>query len=252
VAGTGTAGDPYLLTSADTSDGSETNIDPSATVNVAGTGTTANPYVLTATAGDGTETIVNGSATVSINGLGSTGNPYIPSIPNGAITTSEILNRTVLNEDIAPGAAIDGSKINPNFTSGITTTGGLSVGADIFLNGFMVQPDYVFQKYFLGNSILDPNYEFKKLSEIEDFIKQNKHLPGVQSEAAIKEQGFWNLGEASRINLEKIEELFLHTIEQEKKIKALESANQAINTEMEALKTQMEEIKKMLVEKKQE
>ena len=113
-------------------------------------------------------------------------------------------------------------------------------------------PDYVFQKYFLGNSILNPNYEFKELSEIEKFVKENNHLPDIKSAAAIKKQGFWDLGEASRINLEKIEELFLHTIEQEKKIKELESTNKNMASEVEALKAQMEEIKKLLLEKTKE
>ena len=110
-------------------------------------------------------------------------------------------------------------------------------------------PDYVFQKYFLGNSILNPNYEFQSLAEIEAFVKENNHLPGIQSAAAIKEQGFWNVSESSRINLEKIEELFLHTIEQEKKIKELQSANTNMSTELEELKAQMAEIKTMLSEK---
>ncbi|WP_282051071.1 hypothetical protein [Maribacter aquivivus] len=110
-------------------------------------------------------------------------------------------------------------------------------------------PDYVFQKYFLGNSILNPNYEFNDLAEIEAFVKENNHLPGIQSAQVVKEQGFWNVSESSRVNLEKIEELFLHTIEQEKKIKELQSTNDNMSTELEALKAQMAEIKTMLLEK---
>ncbi|MGB2761809.1 MAG: hypothetical protein WBC58_17740, partial [Maribacter stanieri] len=86
-------------------------------------------------------------------------------------------------------------------------------------------------------------------AKIEAFVKENKHLPGIQSAQAVKEQGFWNVSESSRVNLEKIEELFLHTIEQEKKIKELKAANTNMQTEMEALKAQMEEIKSMLLEK---
>ena len=112
-----------------------------------------------------------------------------------------------------------------------------------------VHPDYVFQKYFTGISTLNEDYTFKNLTEIEHFVKQNNHLPGVKSAAAIKAQGFWDLGEASRINLEKIEELFLHTIEQEKKIKALESANKTMANEMDLLKEQLEEIKKLVLAK---
>lgn len=101
----------------------------------------------------------------------------------------------------------------------------------------------------MGNSILNPSYEFNDLAEIEAFVKENKHLPGIQSAQAVKEQGFWNVSESSRVNLEKIEELFLHTIEQEKKIKELQKANTNMSLELEALKTQMKEIKTMLLEK---
>ncbi|WP_299326430.1 hypothetical protein [uncultured Maribacter sp.] len=145
--------------------------------------------------------------------------------------------------------------IGPTFATGTAVGARLHVDGDIIADGtisatgYITVPDYVFQKYFLGNSILNPNYEFSNLSEIEKFVKENNHLPGIKSAKEIKEQGFWDLGEASRVNLEKIEELFLHTIEQEKKIKELQSTNDNMSTELEALKAQMTEIKTMLLEK---
>ena len=51
--------------------------------------------------------------------------------------------------------------------------------------------------------------------------------------------------------LEKIEELFLHTIEQEKKIKKLQSDNQKLTRELDSLKEDMEVIKAMLLENSQ-
>ncbi|MEP3373563.1 MAG: hypothetical protein ABJO07_13495, partial [Maribacter dokdonensis] len=176
-------------------------------------------------------------------------------IASNAVSSDEIDDESIVNIDIAPGAAIEGSKINPNFgAQNITTTGDVNA-EDVIVSGSIfrgindLHPDYVFQKYFLGNSILNDDYEFQSLSDIEFFVKEHNHLPGIKSAAAIKEQGFWDLGEASRINLEKIEELFLHTIEQEKKIKELQKANTIMSSELEALKTQMEEIKTMLLEK---
>ena len=139
-------------------------------------------------------------------------------------------------------------RIDP--TQNIIINENLQVGGNVTVTGTHTPvPDYVFQKYFLGNSTLNPNYEFNDLAEIEAFVKENNHLPGIQSAQAVKEQGFWNVSESSRVNLEKIEELFLHTIEQEKKIKELKAANTNMQTEMEALKAQMEEIKSMLLEK---
>ena len=113
-------------------------------------------------------------------------------------------------------------------------------------------PDYVFQNYFDGYSSLKPSYNFSELSQVEAFIKKNKHLPGVTSAAEAKEKGRWNLSASNLQNLEKIEELFLHTIAQEKKIQALESQNQALTNELEAMKTDLELIKKMLMENKKD
>ncbi|NQX81214.1 MAG: hypothetical protein HRT66_04355 [Flavobacteriaceae bacterium] len=59
------------------------------------------------------------------------------------------------------------------------------------------------------------------LAEIEKFTRENNHLPGVPSAKQVKEAGGIVLNRSTEINLEKIEELFLHTIEQEKEIKKL-------------------------------
>ncbi|SKB68766.1 hypothetical protein, partial [Maribacter arcticus] len=180
---------------------------------------------------------------------GSAGNPGYGFYTNG--DTNMGMYRIAADQLGFSTNGLEAMRIDP--TQNIATTGNLSVGGTISttISG-QVHPDYVFQKYYLGNSILNSNYEFTNLSEIEEFVKENNHLPGIKSAAAIKEQGFWDLGEASRINLEKIEELFLHTIEQEKKIKELESSNKNMATEVETLKAQMEEIKKLLLEKTKE
>ena len=124
---------------------------------------------------------------------------------------------------------------------------GITSGADIFLNGNTVVPDYVFQNYFDGHSNLKEDYIFTSLTEIEDFVKKNKHLPGVTSYVQAQKDGFWNLSLSNLQNLEKIEELFLHTIEQEKKIEKLNSENQKLSTELDALRSEMQLIKELLM-----
>lgn len=83
-------------------------------------------------------------------------------------------------------------------------------------------PDYVFQKYYTGESSLKEDYVMPTLEEIEAFTKANHHLPEVPSAAEIKEEGL-QLKEMTTILLQKVEELTLYTIEQEKRIKALEA-----------------------------
>ena len=53
--------------------------------------------------------------------------------------------------------------------------------------------------------------------EIEQYIKQNGHLPEIPSEAEVMQNGI-NLAEMNALLLQKIEELTLYVIELEKKI----------------------------------
>ncbi|WP_123772391.1 beta strand repeat-containing protein [Zobellia sp. OII3] len=128
----------------------------------------------------------------------------------------------------------------------VSTTADISSGGDILLNGNTVVPDYVFQKYFLGSSDLKEDYHFNNLKEIEAFIKKNHHLPGVTSAAKAQEEGHWNLSESNLQNLEKIEELFLYTIEQEKEIHKLKTEKEAMAQELKSIKNDLEEIKALL------
>jgi hypothetical protein len=124
--------------------------------------------------------------------------------------------------------------------------GNVQINGELWIGTTQVMPDYVFEKYFLGNSNLKANYNFQTLSEIESFVKKHHHLPGIKSAAEVKKDGLWNLSESNFQNLEKIEELFLHTIEQEKKIKKLQSEKEALAEELKSLRKDLDEIKTML------
>jgi hypothetical protein len=64
--------------------------------------------------------------------------------------------------------------------------------------------------------------------------KENLHLPGVPSAAERSKRGI-DLGRATEINLEKIEELFLHTIEQQKQIETQNKLIQQLLQRVQAL-----------------
>ncbi|WP_243860481.1 tail fiber protein [Flavobacterium poyangense] len=70
-------------------------------------------------------------------------------------------------------------------------------------------PDYVFAN----------DYKLKSLQEVEDYIKQNSHLPEIPSAKEIEQNGLM-LAEMNMSLLKKIEELTLYSIEQNKKIEA--------------------------------
>lgn len=77
--------------------------------------------------------------------------------------------------------------------------------------------------------VFEENYPLKPIDELESFIKLNKHLPEIPSAMEVEEDGI-DLGEMDAKLLQKIEELTLYIIEQQKQI--------------EALKTEVEELKK--------
>ncbi len=81
-----------------------------------------------------------------------------------------------------------------------------------------IPPDFVFQKYYTGTSSLNNRYIMPTLEEVETFTKKNYHLPEIPSAKEIKEKGL-HLKEMTTLLLQKVEELTLYTIEQEKKIK---------------------------------
>ena len=83
-----------------------------------------------------------------------------------------------------------------------------------------VAPDYVFEKFFNGFSEMMPYYKLISLAELEIFIKENKHLPNVPSAETMQQEGI-SLKEMNLILLQKIEELTLYTLQQQKEIDAL-------------------------------
>ncbi len=66
------------------------------------------------------------------------------------------------------------------------------------------------------------DYDLPKLEDLEKHIKDKKHLPEIASAEQMEKEGV-NVGEFQIKLLQKIEELTLYTIEQNKRIKELES-----------------------------
>jgi len=70
--------------------------------------------------------------------------------------------------------------------------------------------------------VFEPSYKLMKLEEVEKFIKENGHLPQIPSAKEIETNG-GDVGELMKLQMQKIEELTLYIIEQNKRIEALEA-----------------------------
>lgn len=73
---------------------------------------------------------------------------------------------------------------------------------------------------FWADFVFDKNYKLRTLSEVAEYIKINKHLPDVPSTAEVNKEGI-DLAQTQAILLQKVEELTLYVIEQDKKIERL-------------------------------
>lgn len=72
-------------------------------------------------------------------------------------------------------------------------------------------PDYIFEE----------DYPLMTLSDLEQYISKNKHLPNIPSASEVSKDGI-SLGKMNARLLQKIEELTLYLIEQDKRIEMLE------------------------------
>ena len=160
---------------------------------------------------------------------------------NGGIDDFRIFNRSLSDSEIASLFNLNTSSNNcsmiycdeGNVGIGTEKTHGyrLAVAGDIVSKGVKViakqanWPDFVFEK----------EYNLKSLEETEQYISINKHLPEIPSEAEVIENGI-NLGEMDAKLLQKIEELTLYLIEQNKKNETQQKLIKELQTEVSILK----------------
>lgn len=91
--------------------------------------------------------------------------------------------------------------------------------------------DYVFKE----------DYKLKSLEEVEQHIAEKGHLPNIPSAKEVEEEGI-NLGEMDAKLLEKIEELTLYSIEQNKQIKSQSEKIERQSAELQELKKQVQQL----------
>ncbi len=255
-------------------------------ITVTGAGTVASNYVVTANTvhdlvNNGTNTLtstVNGvakpaaivntvannltgtSLITTVNGVPSTAvdltglkiEPW--QVQGGTIQASTNIQNIYQNGSVAIGLASGGTI--PTFVVGGTTINPkLHITGDVvttskFWTTNSVYADYVFEKYYDGISKIDANYKFKSLTEVEAFIKANKHLPGVTSINGTNKtkNGYtFDITELTIQSLEKLEELFLHVIEQEKKIELKNKEVEALKQDAKSMKARLEKLEQLIL-----
>ncbi|MDP7743196.1 MAG: hypothetical protein QGF67_17290 [Lentisphaeria bacterium] len=102
-------------------------------------------------------------------------------------------------------------------------TGTDSVTEMLVVNGNVKASSFISDTATYADYVFEADYSLMPLDELEAFIAREGHLPKIASEEEVRERGSVNLSRLQIQLLEKIEELTLHTIALEKRIKVLES-----------------------------
>ncbi|MCD4678846.1 MAG: hypothetical protein K8S00_00525 [Bacteroidales bacterium] len=82
--------------------------------------------------------------------------------------------------------------------------------------------------------VFNDDYELTPLDQIEKYIKENKHLPDVPTDTEVTKEGL-KVGEMNAIMMQKIEELTLYLIEQNKQLTKLTEENEMLKARMELI-----------------
>ena len=112
----------------------------------------------------------------------------------------------------------------------ITSSGSLGIGTTstgshkLAVEGTIGAREIKVEATGWSDFVFEKDYKLKSLEEVETHITEKGHLPEVPSEAEVRENGI-NLGEMDAKLLQKIEELTLYLIEQNKEIQALKAKN---------------------------
>lgn len=189
--------------------------------------------------GDGAETFIvdgDGKTTIKTNNADAfnvldASNNQAFKVNNDGKTTIKTLNADAFNvlnasNNVAFVIKNDGKtyignqkpKVSGPHINAMLAVDGKILAKEIFVNIHnSVWADYVFDK----------NYKLMALSDVETFIKKEKHLPNIPSELDLKANDL-NIAEMQKLQMEKIEELYLYVIEQQKQINALIKENEIL------------------------
>ncbi len=149
-----------------------------------------------------------------------------------------------LGSEIAPGAEktlVLGSKDATVQIPGIVSShrhhAGQFLTVDVQGNVRLTQPRVqVASIAEWSDKVFEPGYALRPLGEVEEFVKKNRHLPGVPSAAHMVEEGMESAVFNAKL-LEKIEELTLYVVDLEKKME-----------EMKALRKEVGELKVLILQ----
>lgn len=130
---------------------------------------------------------------------------------------------TYINTNSDPNATNKGGTVYLGKTRiGVKRPNGIHTDAQLSVDGKVLAKSVYVNTTTWADYVFANNYQLPKLSDVENFYKENKHLPEIPSEKEVIENGI-NVAEMNKLLLKKVEELTLYIVEQNKRIEKLEN-----------------------------
>lgn len=107
-------------------------------------------------------------------------------------------------------------------TGGNVGIGTLHPGYKLDVYGAIRAQQVIVDLNGVADYVFKPDYKLMSLANIEKYIKSNGHLPEIPSAKEVEQKGL-NVGDMQNKLLQKIEELTLHVIEQNKTIEEMKA-----------------------------
>ncbi|MEM1326201.1 MAG: hypothetical protein AAGI23_09620 [Bacteroidota bacterium] len=217
------------------------NVGTGSTYGVRGDATRSSPigsgrtYGVYGQAGNATPNFnygVFGALTGANNGAAVVGHDRIGNPSWGGSTNGRWAGYFVGNTHIS-------EKLTIGTTNMPTTLGSYDLtGYKLYVCGGILSDEWLVPNVNWCDYVFEDEYELTSLPEVENHIQENGHLHNTPSAEEVENNGL-EVASMTINQQEKIEELFLHMIEMDKRVRALEERNEVLRAENTALKVKL-------------
>ncbi len=129
------------------------------------------------------------------------------------------------NENLFRLGIVDASTVDVN--------GNFVVNGNVTISGNCTEVDGA-----CADFVFEPDYDLRSLDDLENFIVKNKHLPDIPSADDMQSNGL-NLATMSGRLLQKIEELTLYTLQQQKEMASLSEETVMLQQKLQAFESEL-------------
>ena len=156
-----------------------------------------------------------------------------------------IFYRNLSNANVSLNSVSGSTLIGTSVLPPLATEAKLAVNGNIYARKIKVTLDG------WSDFVFDEGYRLRPLAEVEKFIALNHHLPEVPSAVQVEKDGL-DLGSNQATLLQKIEELTLYLIEQNKKLESQQNQLVSQQNKLESQLSQLENQQNQINDLKQE